>query len=562
MKPRPYQSDAVNGTETAWTSRRAALVVMPTGTGKTVVFSLITDRRKSHGRIMVVAHREELIHQAADKIQKVTGEVAEIEMADRRADMHMYERARVVVSSIQTQISGRPKRMTRFNPMDFGTLIIDEAHHATAASYREVIAHYQQNPDLKVLGVTATPDRGDEQALGQVFEQVAYVYEITDAIKDGYLVPIHARSVMVEGLDYSQVRTTAGDLNGKDLADVMSNERVLQQIADAALKECGSRKTIVFAPPGFKADGDDSFRVSERLTEILNRHRPESSRLVSQDTPKDVRAQIFKDYAHGRFQFLVNVGIATEGFDDPGIEVVVLARPTKSRALFAQMVGRGTRPLPGLVDGVDEASVRRDAIALSAKPHCEILDFVGVCGRHKLVTVADILGGKHSADAVERAAKLSATSDEAVDTAKALEDAEKDIEREKREALAKEAAKRAAIKGKATWKTSSVDPFNVLDIQPSRELGLSGQQPATQNQVQALIRYGVDGAESMTKSRASQLLIELSNRRAKGLCTYKQSRFLQKQGLSGECTFEMAKDLIDAVMTKKGWGQPKQKVGA
>ncbi len=562
MKPRPYQLLAVTGTEKAWESSCSALVVMPTGTGKTVVFSLIADRRKSHGRIMVIAHREELIHQAADKIQKVTGEVAEIEMADRRADMHMYERAPIVVASVQTLISGiLKKRMTRFNPKDFGTLIIDESHHAISASYREVITYFTQNPDLKVVGVTATPDRGDEQALGQVFEQVAYVYEITDAIKDGYLVPIHARSVMVEGLDYSQVRTTAGDLNGKDLADVMSNERVLQQIADAALKECGQRKTIVFAPPGFKQDGEDSFRVSERLTEILNRHRPESSRLVSQDTPKDVRAQIFKDYAHGRFQFLVNVGIATEGFDDPGIEVVVLARPTKSRALYAQMCGRGTRPLPGLVDGVELAHDRCAAIARSAKPHCEILDFVGVCGRHKLVTVADILGGKHSPAAVERAAKLAADSDEAVDTAKALDDAERDIEREKREALAKEAKKRAAIKGKATYKTSSVDPFNVLDITPARDMGMSGAQPATPNQVQALVRYGVDGADTMTKSRASQLLIELSNRRAKGLCTYKQSRFLQKQGLSGECTFEMAKDLIDAVMTKKGWGQ-KAKVGA
>lgn len=560
MNPRPYQSDAVAKTIEAWQTHSSALVVMPTGTGKTVVFSLVTEIRKAAGRVMVVAHREELINQAADKIQKVTGEVAEIEMADRRADTHMFNRAKVIVSSIQTQIAGKPKRMTRFNPKEFGLLIVDEAHHATAASYQEVIKYYKEgNPNLKVLGVTATPDRADEAALGQIFECVPYVYEITQAIKDGYLVPIHARSVLVEGLDYSKVRTTAGDLNGKDLADVMSNEEVLQQIVDAGIRECGSRKTIVFAPPGFKKDGGDAFRVSERLTEIFNRHRPECARLVSQDTPKDLRAQIFKDFANGRFQFLVNVGIATEGFDDPGIEVVVLARPTESRSLFTQMVGRGTRPLPGLVDGVESASERCNAIAASPKPACEVLDFVGVCGKHKLVTVADILGGKYGDDVKARASKKA--QEGTVDTAAALEESAAEIEQEKLEAQRREAARRAAIKGKARYKTQSVDPFDVLAIEPNRDYGMTHAAPATPSQIQALIRFGISDADNLTKSKASQLLIECHARRKAGLCSYKQAKILQKRGLSSDCSFDMARELIDEIAAKEGWGQ-RQKVSA
>lgn len=560
MNPRPYQSDAVAAIREEWQQHQSVLAVLPTGTGKTIIFALIIIAAHTAGRVMVLAHREELINQAADKIQRVTGEVAEIEMADRRADTHMYQRARVIVSSIQTQIAGQTgkKRMQRFDPNEFGVLIIDEAHHATAPSYREVIDHYKQNPNLKILGVTATPDRADEQALGQIFARVAYVYEITDAINDGYLVPIHARSVLIEGLDYSNIRTTAGDLNGADLAAVMSNEELLQQIADATLRETGNRKTIVFAPPGFKKDGSDAFRVSERLTEILLRHKPECARLVSQDTPTDLRRQIFRDYADRRFQYLVNVGIATEGFDDPSIECVALARPTKSRSLFAQMIGRGTRPLPGLVDGIETAEARRGAIAGSAKPNVEVLDFVGNCGRHKLVTVADVLGGKHSDEAVARVIKKTADAGEVIDTARALEEAERQIHEEKLEARRLEAERRRQIIGKAKYTTQTVDPFDILAIEPHREYQFGRPAPATESQIAALRRMGIaDVPHDLTKAHASQLIGQCSIRRRQGLCTFKQARILSKRGMSIDCSFEFAKELIDEIAIKEGWNSRK-----
>ena len=362
MKLRSYQEAAVDGIFEAWRSARSTLLVQPTGTGKTVTFAHVINRMPM-GRALVLAHREELIVQAADKIARVTGAKPDTEMAEMRADHGMFGKARVVVSSIQTQCAGRngDTRMKRFDPQEFGLLVVDEAHHATAPTYRRVLEHYGQNQDLKILGVTATPDRHDEEALGQVFDSVAFDYELLDAIRDGWLVPIHQRSVVVDGLDYSGVRTTAGDLNGADLARVMEYEETLHGIAHPTVELAAGRKALVFAA---------SVAHAERLCEIFNRHSTGCARFVTGTTPKDERRGMLADYAAGKFQMLVNVGVATEGFDEPGIQVVVMARPTKSRALYAQMAGRGTRALPGLVDAHEAADARRAAIAASAKPAC------------------------------------------------------------------------------------------------------------------------------------------------------------------------------------------------
>src|SRR5512133_289536 len=242
---RPYQSAASDAIFKEWQENDSTLVVMPTGGGKTVLFADVI-RRVFPRRALVIAHREELIFQARDKIQRVTGLTADVEMGDYRAEGGLFEQARVIVSTIQTQCSGGDGggRMSKFDPHRFGVLIIDEAHHATSPSYRRVIDYYRTNPALKVLGVTATPDRADEEALGQVFQSVAFDYEVLDAIHDGWLVPIEQQMVHVEGLDYSSIRTTAGDLNGGDLAAVLEAEKNLQQMASASLALIKQREAL------------------------------------------------------------------------------------------------------------------------------------------------------------------------------------------------------------------------------------------------------------------------------------------------------------------------------
>ena len=543
MKLRSYQQQAVAEVLAAFRQCASSLIVLPTGTGKTIVLaSVIAEHhRLCKGRAMVIAHREELIFQAADKIKRVAGVNVDIEMAEMRAVSGIFGKAPVVVSSVQTQVAGceGDGRMTRFDPSEFSLLVIDECHHSTAVSYRRVIDYYRSNPDLRVLGVTATPDRTDEAALGQVFDSVAFDYELPEAISDGWLVPVMQRCVTVDGLDLSQVRTTAGDLNGADLARIMEFEGMLHEIAHPTVEIAAGRKTLIFAA---------SVAHAERLCEILNRHQSNCARFVCGNTPKEDRRQMFADYAASRFQFLCNVGVATEGFDEPSIQLVVMARPTKSRALYAQCAGRGTRPLDELahrLNDVADAAARRAMIAGSDKPHCEIVDFVGNAGRHKLVTTADILGGRYDDAVVERARKTAEESGGPVDMDKALQDAERDITEEKAR------ARRAALRVKAKYSVNTIDPFDVLHLEPRRERGWDkGRQPS-EKMVALLEKSGVP-TKGLNFTQAKQLIGEILNRRDQKKCTYKQARILAKYGYRTDVDFHQAREVIDAIAAN-GW---------
>ena len=540
MRMRGYQRDALLAVKVAWQDVVSALVVMPTGTGKTILFASLI-RSCFPARALVLAHREELVFQAADKVNAVTGFDCQVEMANYRADLGvgLFGGPQVVISTIQTQCSGADGsgRMTRFDPAMFGVLIVDEGHHATSATYRRVIDYYRQNPALKVLGVTATPDRTDEESLGQVYDIVAYDYEILDAIEDGWLAPIKQQLVEVSGLDFSAVRTTAGDLNGADLARVMEEERNLHEIAGPTVEITGDRRALVFAA---------SVSQAERLSDILNRHREGCAGWVCGKTPKEERRKTLAAFSSGKLQYVVNVGVLTEGFDDPGVEVVVMGRPTKSRSLYAQMVGRATRPLPGLVDGVETAEARRAAIAGSGKPACLVVDFVGNSGRHKLMTSADILGGNVSDEACERALEKARESPGPVDMAEALEEQQRAIEIER----VRESARRAGLKAKASWASRSVSPFDVFDLSPVKARGWNSGKSLSEKQRAILEKAGID-PDSVDYAGGRQLLNEIFRRWDAGLCSYKQARILRKHGHTGNESREVASVLLDGIFGKR-----------
>ena len=541
---RPYQERAVSAIFDAWQTASSTLGVLPTGTGKTIIFGHVIAQRRG-GKAMILAHREELIWQASDKVGTITGERPEIEMAEMQAG-GLLTGGDIIVSTIQTQCSGEggEGRMSKFDPFQFGLLIVDEAHHATASTYRRVIDYYRQNPNLKVLGVTATPDRADEEALGQVFESVAFEYELIDAIRDGWLVPIQQRAVTIEGLDYSSVRTKAGDLNGADLERVLQAEEVPQSIVSATLDLAAGRKALVFAV------GKDQ---AQMLMDIFNRYG-DIARFVHGKTPREERRVIFEDFKHKRFQILVNVGVATEGFDDPGIEVVVMARPTKSRALYSQMAGRGTRVHPDA--GIDSDSAltaadRRALIGFSCKPCCEIIDFVGNSGRHRLITTADILGGKHSDEAVEKAREMAQSAGGGpMDMEQALDDAEREL------AAKREEARKAGIRAKALYSTTVKDPFAMLGIEPWHERGWHKGRLPTEKQLAFLEKSGIPIEGVKTFTQASQLVDTVMSRRTAGLCTPKQASLLRRFGYDpSSATFEQASEIITTIKAN-GWKRP------
>ena len=421
-------------------------------------------------------------------------------------------------------------------------ILVHNCHHATAASYKNIINYYTQNPRLRVLGVTATPDRADEEALGQVFKTVAFDYEILDAIHDGWLVPVEQQMVSIAGLDFSAMRTTAGDLNGADLAAVMEAERNLLGVSAASLEIVKDRRAIVFTA---------SVKQAEQLCDIFNRHKPGMSAWVCGATPKDERRQMLSQFAEGKVQVVCNCGVLTEGFDDAGVSVIVMARPTKSRSLYSQMVGRSTRPLPGIVDGDDMTpDLRKQAIAASSKPSCLVVDFVGNSGRHKLMTSADILGGKVSDKAIERAIERAKKLGQPVRMSELLDEEEEHLKIE--EAKEKERLRRLTLVAKARYSVRNVSPFDVLDIMPVKARGWDQSKTLSEKQRALLLKQGIDPS-TLPYTQARQLIGTIFNRWEHKLATYKQCVLLRKHGVLAEkLTMNDASAVIDRI-AKNNW---------
>ncbi len=507
---RPYQVEAVEGVYEQLADFRSTLIVMPTGTGKTTVFGAVAKRWKQ-GRVLILAHRDELIQQAASRLRNATGQFVDIEQAQQRAAGAHY-----VVGSVQTL--SRPRRLAGFSPDQFGLIVIDEAHHATADSYRRVLNHFS---GAKILGVTATPDRADETAMGTVFDSVAYQYGIDEAIADGWLCPLRIQVIEVLGVNLSSVRTTAGDLNAGDLDAIMRTEESIHGVVIPTIESAGNRRTLVFTT---------SVATAHRMAEAFNRYKPGSARAVDGETPTDERRETLRAHRANEFQYLVNVGVLTEGYDDPGLACIAMARPTKSRALYTQCIGRGLRTYPDKAD-------------------CLVLDFVGASGRHRLISAVDILGGKFS-DAEVKQAKDIAAKEPGKRVDEALIEARRKLVEQERQA---EAARRMAARAEVQFRSSEVNPFGVLRMAPPASAPEHGGRPATDKQLEALKGFGVDLPRGVTFEQAKRLLDNVFVRRQKGLASYKQVRVLGKYQVDAvHMKNATAGRVIDAIATN-GW---------
>jgi len=510
-QPRPYQETAITHILGELGTNRSTLFVCATGAGKTFTASTYIARHETGG-VVWLAHREELVDQGIRDLSEVVGEFVAKEKADAIA-----LGSRLVVASVQTLKGARLDDFrARFPAVSL--IVVDEAHHAVAPSYRKILDAY---PDAKVLGLTATPDRTDERAMGQVFDSVAFVYEIQDAIRDKYLCPIRIQRVLVDAIDLRTVKTVAGDLNQGELDAVMSAEEALHGVVRPTLELAGNRRTIVFTT---------SVENAHRMAEIFNRYRPESARAVDGGTDFAERRRILTDHKAGAYQFLCNVGVLTEGYDDPGVSCIAMARPTKSRSLYAQCAGRGLRILPG-------------------KEDCLLLDFVGNSGQHKLASALDILAGKYDEATVQRAREI-VDRDGSVLAEDALEKAAAELEAERQ----REAARRARVQGNVRFRTQQIDPFALLHIRPANDGGSERfGMTATEKQIAYLQKCGVEIDQNMSRQRASQLIASVSKRRELGLATFKQLKTLAKYGVTNiNVSFETASRVIDAI-ANNGW---------
>lgn len=497
MQLAPFQQKAVHDGIESLDKHGSSLLVLATGLGKTVIFSHIAKHYVERGRVKILAHRTELIEQAASKVRHCIGINPGIEKAEHYSpESSMWGAPRVVVGSVQTQIAGHGegRRMHRFNPDDFSLLIIDEAHHAVADSYRGVVDHYRQNPNLKLLGVTATPDRKDKLAMGMMFADCPFRMDIRDGLDQGYLVPIVAQMIEVHGLDLSACKTTGGDLNGADLRRCISaDERILLGFAAAIVENASQRKTLVFC---------DSIDNAMTLTQMLNAHRDYSANLITGKTPDDQRSELIRQFREGGYQYQVNVGIATEGYDVPDISCIALCRPTKSRALYTQMVGRGTRPVANGLYQATEADDRKAMILASNKPDLLLLDFVGNSGKHKLIHLGSILGGKFTAAEIALAEKRMQESKKPTNIDEELQKARTELARQPHK-----------MKAKAHSKVTVVDLFDSYDVRVQPQSGMAPRGDASDKQLKALENMGFDVPEGITKAEASVILNKAFKRR-------------------------------------------------
>ncbi len=480
FKNRPYQSKCVESVRTAFETHQSVLAVMPTASGKSVVFSDLIHGIQP-GRSLILANRGELLFQAARHVER-TGLTTSIEKADLAASTSPYDRTQVVIASVQTMISmdGIARRMHKWNPKDFSLIVCDEAHLFIAPSFRAILNYFKNgNPDIKIFGCTATPKRADSKAMGLVFEHCAYEYTIGEAINDGWLVPVSPLCLRVEGLDFSSIRPSSGDLNREDLAKVMEAEKPLYGIAQGTLEAVFSVEpnTLKDIPVEkwreFLMDGQTppktalvftvSVKHSEMLSEIFNRVVPNLSNWISGKTREDDRAIINARFKSGLLPILVNCGTHTTGVDIPRAEIIV-PKPTKSVTLALQMYGRGFRPPEvagrSIVDQYETAEERKFAISRSRKPKCIILDFHGVTGKHKLINPFDILGGDYSKATSELAVKKAIERGTPVNITEEMDKAQKELDLKIAESKLKNSNRKSNVIARASFAVSTTDMFN------------------------------------------------------------------------------------------------------
>nr|DAO82607.1 MAG TPA: Chromatin remodeling complex ATPase [Caudoviricetes sp.] len=515
MELRPYQQEAKQAVFHEWdTGNRKTLLVLPTGCGKTVVFAKITEECVRSGeRVLILAHRGELLEQAADKIGKATGLKCAVEKAENSCIGSWY---RVVVGSVQSLM--REKRIGQFANDYFDTIIVDEAHHCISDGYQRVLQHFDQ---AKVLGVTATPDRGDMKNLGSFFDSLAYEYTLPQAIKEKYLSPIKALTIPLT-LDMSGVSVQAGDFRAADIDTAL--DPYLYQIADEMAAHCANRKTVVFLP---------LIKTSQKFRDILN---SKGFHAAEVNGNSDDRAAILSDFDAGRYNVLCNSMLLTEGWDCPSVNCIVVLRPTKVRSLYCQMVGRGTR----LCDGKDDLL---------------LLDFLWHTERHELCHPAHLIC--QSDDVAQQMTHNMQDAACPVDIEAAEQKAAEDVVAQREEALAKQLEEMKHRKRKLVDPVQfemSIQAADLSEYTPSFGWEMS---PPSDKQVKALEKMGIFPDEIDNAGKAALLLNRLDARRAAGLSTPKQIRYLEAHHFQhvGTWSFEDARNLI-ARISANGWRVP------
>lgn len=498
MQLRDHQQKAVDSVTQGWKSWHRQLGVAPTGAGKTILFSHLAARES--GRTLILAHRDELLSQAVDKLHKATGIAASVEAGDRRA----LPGHGVIVASVQSM----RRRLGKYDRRAFDLVICDEAHHSLSAEWQTVLSHFES---ARVLGVTATPDRNDRKALGSYYQNVAFEIGLLELIAQGYLCPLRAMALPVE-LDARKLRKKGRDVSADDAAELISPR--MRELARAVADEIWDRKALIFLPRC-----DVSLAFARALCEegVFTKHVQGVS---------DDRCEQLQWFAEPGPKALCNAMLLTEGYDCPDIDCVVILRATRSRALYCQMIGRGTRIAPG-------------------KDHLLILDPLWLSGEMDLCKPADLV----AATPLHRE-KLQARLDAGMDIAEAEKIAQKDVEEALVEQLKEAQKNRKPPRGiidPLAWAVGISDS-DLAEYEPAMPWEMD---PATESQKRELGALGL-WTEFMTRGFAVRLIDRIAKRRSLNLASPKQVMLLRQLGEPNAdiCTKEQASQIIAAKLAR------------
>ena len=476
----PYQEKAHQGILKSWENYDRVLLVIPTAGGKTIVFSFVIKARLDLGPVLVLAHRDELVQQAVEKIAWCTGIAPEREKAEDYASLD----APIVVGSVQTL--SRDARHKRFPRTHFKTIIVDEAHRVLADSYQKVLNYFV---GAKVLGVTATPDRGDARNLGQYFEEIAYEISLIDLIKDGYICPIKIRTVPLT-IDISGVNTRAGDFSDDELGAAL--DPLLEEIALAVKRYASTRKTLIFVP---------LIATADRFASVL-RGLGLAAEMVC-GVSKD-RQEILDRFRTGETRILVNSMLLTEGVDIPSIDCVICLRPTKIRSLLAQMIGRGCRLSPD-------------------KENLLVLDFLWQTNRHRLVQPASLIAKDEAeADQITRALAKSDDGD--------LIEAQKTALAEREAALARQLEENRKRRGELLDILEVAARYRAPEIVNFEPYLRWHSLPVTPGQREILAKYKIPPGLAKNRGHASEIISSVFRYNEALSASEKQLRYMRYLG--------------------------------
>lgn len=360
---RDYQKSAISAVHGAierGVTRPA--VVLPTGAGKTVIFAHPDFRAPyAHGRMLVLVHRDELAVQAVAKLRAAAPQAR---VGRVQAGLDETDRDIIVASVPTLARANRRERLAR----DVSLIVVDEAHHATARTYVDVLRHFGAFDGVPTVGFSATLARADDARLGDIWQEVVTQVDVTDGIRGGWLVDVRGKRVAIEGLDLADVRRSRGDYSERDLGEHLEAADAPEQVAESYAELAGDRQGIAFWPTVDVArDGADAMSEAGVPAEV-----------VTGETSSADRAAVYDRYRRGQTQVISSVMVLTEGFDMPQASCAVVARPTRSAPLYVQMTGRVLRPWHLPVPGYP---TKRDAL---------ILDVVGATADHRLATLADL----------------------------------------------------------------------------------------------------------------------------------------------------------------------------